>query len=50
MIPAMLTLSFEPQSVALWRLGPSNLFDKNHPSGHYILDTTNPTHEAMAKK
>ena len=34
----------------MWRLGPYNLYDKSHPSGHYVLDTTNPAHEVMAKK
>ena len=31
----------------MWRLGPPNLFDKAHPSGHYVLDTANPTHEQV---
>ena len=35
------------QGVAMWRLGPPNLFDKAHPSGHYVLDTANPTHEQV---
>ena len=32
----------------MWRLGPPNLFDKAHPSGHYVLDTANPTHEQVS--
>ena len=35
------------QGVAKWRLGPLNLFDKTRPSGHYVLDTSNPAHEQV---
>eukprot|EP00798_Chlamydomonas_sp_ICE-L_P022708 gene22707-29864_t len=38
------------QAVAMWRLGPNNLYDKHHPSGHYILDVTNPAHETIGKR
>ncbi len=38
------------QAIAMWRLGPLNLFDKSLPSGHYVLDTSNPAHEQVAHK
>ncbi|GAX76994.1 hypothetical protein CEUSTIGMA_g4441.t1 [Chlamydomonas eustigma] len=38
------------QSVCMWRLGPLNLFDKSHLSGHYVLDTQNPAHEQAAHR
>ncbi|KAG1666022.1 hypothetical protein FOA52_010932 [Chlamydomonas sp. UWO 241] len=38
------------QAVTLWRLGPANLFDRAHPSAHYILDCSNPSHEIVARK
>ncbi|KAL6748153.1 hypothetical protein V8C86DRAFT_2885468 [Haematococcus lacustris] len=41
--------SFE-QGLLMWRLGPSTVFDRLHPSGHYILDLANPSHEQVARK
>ncbi|GLI68625.1 hypothetical protein VaNZ11_013103, partial [Volvox africanus] len=38
------------QALAMWRLGPANLFDKAHPTGHYVLDLNNPHHESVARK
>jgi hypothetical protein len=35
------------QGLLMWRLGPLTLFDKAHPTGHYILDLTNPSHEQV---
>lgn len=33
----------------MWRLGPSNLFDRAHPSGHYIFDCSSPSHERVVR-
>eukprot|EP00798_Chlamydomonas_sp_ICE-L_P005911 gene5911-33483_t len=38
------------QALLMWRLGPINVFDKNHPSGHYVLDLNQPLHEMVARK
>ncbi|KAG2497889.1 hypothetical protein HYH03_004155 [Edaphochlamys debaryana] len=38
------------QGLAMWRLGPANLFDRAHPTAHYILDLGNPAHEQVARK
>lgn len=38
------------QAVVVWRLGPANVFDRAHPSGHYVLDVSNPAHESVAKR
>lgn len=35
------------QGLAMWRLGPANLFDRQHPTGHYILDLANSAHEQV---
>jgi len=34
----------------MWRLGPDKLFDRNHPSLHYVLDISQPAHEQVARK
>ncbi|KAG2440423.1 hypothetical protein HYH02_010310 [Chlamydomonas schloesseri] len=44
------TLSPLEQALAMWRLGPANVFDRAHPTGHYILDLANPAHEVVARK
>ncbi|GMH33627.1 hypothetical protein BSKO_01461 [Bryopsis sp. KO-2023] len=38
------------QSIAICRLGPTVCFDPKHPSLHWILDSSNPTHEEVTKK
>ncbi len=35
------------QGLLMWRLGPHHVFDRTHPSGHYILDLSNPAHEQV---
>ena len=36
------------QGMVVWRLGPLNVFDRAHPSLHYILNLSLPAHEKVA--
>lgn len=35
------------QGLTQWRLGPLTVFDRNHPTMHYVLDMANPAHEQV---
>ena len=38
------------QAMAAVRLGPTTVFDPKHPSIHWLLDLSHPSHEEVARK
>ena len=46
-LPPRCSLRAFEHALVMRRLGPWNLLDKSHPSGHYCLDLGNPNHEQV---